>query len=144
MRSARFLGPAVALSTLVPGGVSRAAALEGRVLSKADGKPVADAEVAILGRAGSVRTDSEGRFQWTPDPRPPFEVLVVLPGGEYVKPILVQEIPAGGLAVEIVPALEESVMVVAGSAPSIEGLPANGVTVVPADDIRSRQPANVA
>ena len=35
-------------------------------------------------------------------------------------------------------------MVVAGSAPSVEAAPASGVTVVPADDIRSRQPANVA
>ena len=24
---------------------------------------------------------------WTPTPKPPFEVLVVLPGGRYLKPI---------------------------------------------------------
>ena len=71
---------------------SPAFATEGRVISKATGKPVADAEVAILGRPGSARTDAEGRFRWTPDPRPPFEVLIVLPGGEYVKPILVEEL----------------------------------------------------
>jgi outer membrane receptor protein involved in Fe transport len=119
-------------------------ALDGRVVSKNDGRPVADAEVAILGRAGSARTDADGRFRWTPDPVPPFEVLVVLPGGGYVRPILVRALPAGGLTLEVAPALEESVMVVAGSAPSVESAPGSGVTVLPSEDLRSRQPANVA
>lgn len=123
---------------------SPAWALEGRVVAKGSGKPIADAEVAILGRAGSARTDAEGRFRWTPEPRPPFEVLVVLPGGEYVKPILVRELPHGWLTLEVAPALEESVMVVAGTAPSLEAAPANGVTAVPAEDIQGRQPLNVA
>lgn len=119
-------------------------ALEGRIVDKETGLAVADAEVAILGRVGSVRTDAEGRFAWTPDPRPPFEVLVVLPGGAYVKPILVRALTGDPLLLEITPALEESVMVVAGSAPSVEAAPANGVTAVPADDLRGRQPANIA
>jgi outer membrane receptor protein involved in Fe transport len=71
-------------------------------------------------------------------------VLVVLPGGGYVRPIRVEGLSEGVLTLEISPALEESVMVVAGSTPSVEATPASGVTVVPADDIRSRQPANVA
>ena len=112
-----------------------ALAFEGRVVKKGGGPPVADAEVAILGRAGSVRTDAEGRFRWVPDPKPPFEVLVVLPGGRYVKPILVESLPAGMLTLELAPTLEESVMVVAGSAPSVESAPASGVTVVPAEDL---------
>jgi outer membrane receptor protein involved in Fe transport len=119
-------------------------AFEGRVVEKDTGRPVADAEVAILGRGGSARTDAEGRFNWTPDPRPPFEVLVVLPSGAYVKPILVSALTEGPLQLEIAPALEESVMVVAGSAPSIEAAPANGVTSVPAEDLHSRLPENVA
>jgi outer membrane receptor protein involved in Fe transport len=119
-------------------------AFEGRVVRKDGGAPIADAEVAVLGRAGSARTDTDGRFRWTPAPDPPFEVLVVLPGGGYVKPILVEAVPAGILTLEVAPALEETVMVVAGSAPSVETTPASGVTVVPADDVRMRQPANVA
>src|SRR5687767_10336359 len=120
-------------------------ALEGRLVSKADGRPLADAEVAILGRSGSARTDADGRFRWTPDPVPPFEVLVVLPGGGYVSPILVAALPASEmLTLEVSPALEESVLVVAGSAPSVEAAPASGVTVLPASDLRGRQPANVA
>src|SRR5687768_1952719 len=121
-----------------------AAAFEGRVVAKQGGTPVADAEVAILGRAGSVRTDGQGWFRWTPDPKPPFEVLVVLPGGRYAKPTLVKTLPEEGLTLEIAPTLEESVMVVAGSAPSVEAAPASGVTAVPVDDIRGRQPTNVA
>jgi outer membrane receptor protein involved in Fe transport len=118
--------------------------LEGRLVEKVTGQPVAFAEVAILGRIGSVRTDAEGRFAWTPDPRPPFEVLVVLPSGAYVKPILVERLAEGPWQLEITPTLEESVMVVAGSAPSVEAAPANGVTAVPADDLRGRQPVNIA
>jgi outer membrane receptor protein involved in Fe transport len=120
-------------------------ALEGRVVAKSDGRPLADAEVAILGRPGSARTDADGRFRWTPDPVPPFEVLVVLPGGGYVSPILVAALPASEmLTLEVAPALEESVLVVAGSAPSVQAAPASGVTVLPASDLRGRQPANVA
>jgi outer membrane receptor protein involved in Fe transport len=118
--------------------------VEGRVVKKDGGQPVVDAEVAILGRAGSARTDADGRFRWTPDPKPPFEVLVVLPGGGYVKPVLVETLPEGILTVEVSPTLEESVMVVAGSAPSVEAAPASGVTVVPAEDLRSRVPEHVA
>ena len=114
------------LATAVLAPVSGWAA-EGRVVSKTTGQPIADAEVAILGRAGSVRTDAEGRFRWTPDPRPPFEVLIVLPGGGYVKPILVEQLTGEPLVLEVAPALEESVMVVAGAAPSVEAAPANGV-----------------
>jgi outer membrane receptor protein involved in Fe transport len=130
-----------AAATVVAGPL---AAFDGRVLSKVSGQAIADAEVSILGRAGSVRTDPEGRFRWVPDPQPPFEALVVLPGGGYVRPILVTALPEGTLVLEVTPALEESVMVVAGSAPSLDVTPAAGVTVVPADDVRSRQPANVA
>src|SRR5688572_19392338 len=123
---------------------AEASAFEGRVVKKEGGLPVADAEVAVLGRAGSVRTDADGRFRWTPDPQPPFEVLVVLPGGGYAKPIRVDTLTGGMVTLEIASALEESVMVVAGSAPSVDAAPASGVTVVPAEDLRSRQPVNVA
>ena len=136
--------PVSSLLVLALAAAAPAAALEGRVVSKNGRQPIADAEVAILGRTGSARTDSEGRFRWTPDPRPPFEVLVVLPGGGHVKPILVTEVPEGGLVLEVTPALEESITVVAGSAPSVEAAPANGVTAVPREDLKSRQPVNVA
>ena len=50
------------------------------------GLPVADAEVSVLGRPGHVLTDADGRFVLVPTPRPPFDVLVVLPGGRHSRP----------------------------------------------------------
>src|SRR5918992_3536350 len=73
-----------------------AAALEGRVVDKATGNPIAGAEVSILGRPGSAMTDAEGRFVWQPDPAPPFEVLVVLRGERYTKPVLIEALPESG------------------------------------------------
>jgi outer membrane receptor protein involved in Fe transport len=124
--------------------VSPALALEGQLVERDTGRPVAHAEVAIVGHVGSVRTDSEGRFNWTPDPRPPFQVLVVRQSGDFVKPILVEKLGDGPWRLEIAPALEETLTIVAGSAPSVESAPANGVTSLPSDDIRGRQPVNVA
>ena len=134
-------GTSIALVCLA---ASQGLALEGQVVEKDSGKPVAHAEVAIVGHVGSVRTDAEGRFTWTPDPRPPFEVLVVRQSGAYVKPILVESLGEGPWRLELTPALEESVTIVAGTAPSIESAPANGVTSVPQLDLQGRQPVHVA
>lgn len=118
--------------------------LQGRVVMEATGTPIAGAEVSVLGLTGAQRTDTDGRFLWLPDPVAPFEVLIVLPGGRYMKPFLVTSIPAGGLVtIPVRPIVEESVSVTAGAAPSIESPPANGTTIVPKADIESRQPANL-
>ena len=63
---------------------------------EATGAPIAGAEVSVLGLTGALRTDGDGRFLWLPDPVAPFEVLIVLPGGRYMKPFLVTSVPAGG------------------------------------------------
>jgi outer membrane receptor protein involved in Fe transport len=127
--------------------VARGSALgvQGRVVMEATGTPIEGAEVSVLGLTGALRTDTDGRFLWLPDPIAPFEVLIVLPGGRYMKPFLVTSIPAGGLVtITVRPIVEESVTVTAGAAPSIESPPANGMTIVPKADIESRQPANLA
>jgi hypothetical protein len=64
-----------------------AAAFPGRVVDRASGKPIAGAEVAIAGLAGTVRTDTDGAFVWMPDPPAPFDVIVLLPGGRLAKPV---------------------------------------------------------
>ena len=126
-------------------GSTQALALDGQVVEKETGQPIAHAEVAVVGHVGSVRADSEGRFALTPDPRPPFQVLVVRPNGVYSRPILVETLAKDSpWRLEVGPALEESLTIVAGSAPSIEAAPANGVTSLPADDLRGRQPVHVA
>lgn len=119
-----------------------AAAFEARVF-RPDGTPLAGAEVSVLGRSGVVRTDQDGRFSWQPDPALPFEVLVVLPGGRVMRPILVAALPETGTLRLTVAALEESVTVTAGGAPGIEGTPASATAVLPAREFRVRQPANL-
>ena len=96
-------------------------AFEGRIVD-AQGRPVAGAEVTILGRAGESRTNSDGRFTWTPDPPPPFEVLVVAPGGVYMKPVLVERLSDGFVELIVEPLVNEFVTV-SGSAGSIEAHP---------------------
>lgn len=115
-------------------------ALDGRVLDLRSGNPIANAEISILGRPGSTRTDTEGRFSWTPDPAPPFEVLVVLPGGRVLKPVLVETLNQGQPLVLRVTTLVEEAVTVIGSAPSIEAPAASGTSMMTARDLQTRQP----
>jgi outer membrane receptor protein involved in Fe transport len=118
-----------------------AAAFQGRVVD-AQGRPIAGAEITILGRAGESRTDAEGRFTWVPDPPPPFEVLVIAPGGVYMKPILVEQLPGGVLELTAVPLVNE-VVTVSGSAASIETSPGAGTATLTATELQTRTPANL-
>lgn len=121
-----------------------ASALEGRIVLKTGGQPVADAQVSLLGRTGYVPTDAQGRFVLAPTPAAPFELLVVLPGGRIVPPIRVAELPKGPWVVEVSWQLEESVTVTEPVAPGIEGTPASATTLLSAREVREREPANVA
>jgi len=119
-------------------------ALEGVIVDKQSGKPIARAEVVIVGHPGVTFTDAEGRFVWKPDPTPPFEVLVIVPGGGVMKPVLVDRLPeAGPLRLDVLPLVEETVTVAAGVAPSIVSTPASGTTLLTARDLAARQPANL-
>ena len=108
------------------------------------GLPVADAEVSVLGRPGHVLTGADGRFLLVPSPRPPFEILVALPGGRYARPVRFETLPAEGLTVEVEWTIDEAVTVTAEGAPGLEGPPAGGLTLVPARDIAGRSPSNLA
>ena len=118
-------------------------ALTGRVVDT-DGNPVGGAEVSILGRAGSVMTDANGRFAWTPDPPLPFEILVVAPGGVFMKPQLVEALPPGEdpLVVTVQALVSERVMV-SGAAPDIEATPAAATTSLSQAEIQTRLPGNL-
>jgi outer membrane receptor protein involved in Fe transport len=120
---------------------SPAFAFQGRIVN-AQGEPIAGAEITILGRAGESRTDRDGRFTWTPDPPTPFEVLVVAPGGMYMKPVLVERLPTGVLQLTVVPLVNE-VVTVSGSAGSIEATPAAATATLSATEIGTRAPANL-
>ena len=117
--------------------------LTGRVVD-ANGLPVAGAEVSILGRPGSVVTDADGRFSWTPDPPLPFEILVVAPGGVFMKPRLVESLPAGDeLLTVTVEGLVSERVTVTGAAPDIEATPAAATTSLSQAEIQTRLPANL-
>jgi hemoglobin/transferrin/lactoferrin receptor protein len=118
-------------------------ALEGRVADDRSGAPIANAEVSILGYPGVTTTDKDGRFVWTPDPTPPFEVLVVLPGGRVLKPVLIEKVdPAAPIVINVAALVEESVTV-SGTAPHIETTPANGTTLLSNREMAVRQPATL-
>ena len=124
--------------------VSSAFALNGRLVDKRTGRPVAGAEVMIVGLTGSVKTDADGRFTWTPDPVAPFEVLVVLPGGKLTRPAFVKSVDtAAVLTISIEPAVNEEVTVTAGLAASIDTAPGAGMTMLSGRDVALRQPANL-
>lgn len=116
-------------------------AFEGRVINS-QGEAVAGAEVTILGRTGVARTDAAGRFTWTPDPPPPFEVLVIAPGGVYMKPVLVAKFDGGVVELTVEPLVNEHVTV-SGSAGSIQTTPAAGTATLTATEIHTRTPANL-
>ena len=121
-----------------------ALALDGIVVDRESGDPIANAEVSILGRPGRVWTDAAGRFTLRPDPVPPFEVLVVLPGERYTKPVLIQSLPpAGVLHVEVSALVAEEVTVQGGAAPDINTTAANGTTLLARADLENRQPVNL-
>ncbi len=123
-------------------GASEAQALTGRVVN-ADGTPVAGAEVSILGRSGTALTDADGRFTWTPDPPLPFEVLIVAPGGLFLKPILVERLEAGQTLVLTVESLVSERVTVSGAAPDIEATPSAATASLSQAEMQTRLPSNL-
>src|SRR5688572_7988012 len=116
--------------------------LSGQVIDAVSGKPVADAVITIPGAAGSSKTDKEGRFVWEGAPTPPFQVIVVLPGGQVARPVDVTTIDAAGLRIPVNSLADEAVTVV-GAAPSIVAAPAAGKTMLSPAQIASRAPENL-
>ncbi len=110
-----------------------------------DGRPAADARVLLLGQTGGARTGPDGRFSWVPEPRPPFQVLVVLPGDVYTTPVLVEQLPGGGepLVLTVQLAARETVTVEAGVSPHTEAPPANAATLLRREDVQQRRPPNL-
>lgn len=132
----------IALCAATPAWAS--ADFRGRLIHKQDGRPIAGAEVLIVGLTGSVKTDADGRFSWNPPPATPFEVLVVLPGGRVTRPTRVATHDwSAVLTIEIESVLNEEVTVTAGVAPSIDAAAGAGMTMLTARDIALRLPSNL-
>lgn len=116
--------------------------LTGQVVDAKTGKPVADAMITIPGAAGTSKTDGEGRFVWNSPPPTPFQVIVILPGGQVARPVDVAAIGPAGLTIPVNSLADEAVTVV-GAAPSIVTSPAAGKTMLSPEQISSRAPENL-
>ncbi len=104
------------------------------------GEPAAGAIVQVLGHSGSAVTDADGRFEWLPDPAPPFHVLVVLPGDRYTSPVLIESFDAHDLEIQVEAlALQESVTITSGVVPHTEATPGSAPAVISGEAIRVRQ-----
>jgi outer membrane receptor protein involved in Fe transport len=114
---------------------------QGRLVSDT-GAPLAGATVSVAGAAGSTRTDSEGRFTWAPPPRVPFQLIVVLSGGQVARPVTVEELHEGTTEIKIQSLTDEAVTVL-GAAPSVDASPASATTVLSGTQISRRNPENL-
>lgn len=129
-------------STALPA-LANTGALEGRVVDRAAGTPIEGAEVSVIGYPGSARTSRDGTFTLTVDPRPPFVMVVILPGGRVAKPIEILKPGPGPLELRIEAAVTEEVTVTAGVAPSIEATLGSAMTMVSRNDLVQRGVANL-
>lgn len=120
-----------------------AEALQGRLIDRQTGRPIAGAEIGIAGLAGTVRTGQDGGFLWAPDPPLPFVVLIILPDGRLARPVRI--LTSGGpVPVDIpVDSTVVETLVISGSAPSVDAPPGTATTLVSSLDISRRAPANL-
>jgi len=121
---------------------ARQAALRGRVVDSQSGRAVAGATVTIAGFPGTVKTDTDGMFTWPAAPAPPFQIIVVLPGGHVARPVDIAVVDGGRVDVPV-DALADETVTVLGAAPSITAPPAAGTTLLSSTQIRRRSPENL-
>jgi TonB-dependent Receptor Plug Domain/Carboxypeptidase regulatory-like domain len=114
----------------------------GRLVQQRTGEPVSGASVAVVGMMGNARTDEDGRFTWAPVPQVPFQVVVVLPGGQVAPPVLVETLHAGTTTIQVRDHTAEAVTVL-GAAPGIDSAPAAATTVLSATQIARRNPEHL-
>ena len=119
-----------------------ASRFEGKVVTQAGGLPVDGAVISIVGLPGTARTDRDGRFTWEPPPPLPFQIIVMLPGGQVARPVLVESLQPGVTTIEVSPLADESVTVL-GAAPSIDATPGAGTTMLSGPQIRQRSPEHL-
>lgn len=124
---------------------SWAHAFEGRLLLP-DGSPAAGYQVSVVGQTVSVTAGPDGRFRIVPDPKPPFLLVALSPGGAVSQPFEVAALPETGTVVDLtIPeAFQDSVTVVTGVAPNIEAPPASATVTLAQEDLEQRRPPRLA
>ena len=117
-------------------------AFEGRVIETNSGSPVSGATVLITGLPGAAKTDVDGRFSLDARPDPPFQVIVVLPGGQVARPVDIKELTGGTVTIPVSAITDEAVTVV-GAAPSVTSAPAAATSLLSSAQLSSRNPENL-
>jgi outer membrane receptor protein involved in Fe transport len=121
-----------------------AAEQRGAVVDARTRTPIAGAEVTLVGRRGSERTDETGRFRWTTAPQSPIEVIVVLPDGSVARPIRLEQLdPTGEITLAVEPAVAETVSIV-GAAPTIDVTAGASTTFLSGAALATRSPATLS
>jgi iron complex outermembrane receptor protein len=119
--------------------IAGAGSLECRVTAP-DGSPLAGARVTLVGRAGSLVADRDGRCLLDPVPEPPFTLLIARPDGVAIRPVTFGSLPASGaLEITVEPA-GKTITVVSDVIPDLEVPPGVASTIVGRIDLEQRQP----
>ena len=124
------------------GALAQSKGLSGRVVQSGSGKPVPGALVTLPGLPGTAKTDANGEFTWSAPPAPPFQVIVVLPGGHVARPVDVKTLSGEVLSIAVDALANESVTVV-GAAPSIVAAPAAAKSLLSNAQVIRRNPENL-
>ena len=138
-----LLSSALVVALFVPAAAAQTSSrFEGRLVQEGTGAPVAGASVSIVGVSGSARTDNDGRFTWAPAPPVPFQIIVVLSGGQVARPVIVDAVQEGTTSIQV-RALTDEAVTVLGAAPSINTTPGSATTVLSGTQIAQRNPENL-
>jgi len=119
-------------------------ALEVRLVT-IEGLSLAFARVYVVGQAGHLIADADGRCVLDPVPRPPFELVVARSDGVALAPVRIEALPEqGGLELVVGGAFSDALTIAAAPAPDIELPPATAFTVLGRGDLVRRGPATLA
>ncbi len=127
---------------LSPGLLAQSKSLAGRVVQSESGKPIPGAVVTLAGLPGTAKTDANGEFTWNAPPSPPFQLIIVLPGGHVARPVEVKTLDGAVLSIAVDSLASESVTVM-GAAPSIVAAPAAAKTLLSDAQVTRRNPENL-
>ncbi len=130
------------LTVILLAAALQSAAMEILVVAP-DGTPLAGAHVLLIGRSGSVLADRHGLATLSPDPTPPFTLLVSRSDGVALKPVTIETIPDDGPLVVTVRPAGETLTVVSGVIPDLEVPPAVATTIIGSSDLQERRPTRL-
>ena len=112
--------------------------IDGRLVDARSGAPIAGAEITIVGRSGSVRTDALGRFHWPAAPPLPIDVIAVLPDGRVAGPIRVTTLGTSETLTLTVDAAVSETVTVLGAAPTLDAAPGASTSLLTRTDLELR------